>query len=501
MAGSRPQGQALLLDDESLQNFWNKGMGSVTGTSLGVEAIGEFQTLTNLPGAQYGGNGSVINSVSKSGTNNFHGSLYEFLRNDVFDAYDTFAKHTVDPVKPALRQNQYGESLGGAIIKDKLFFFGNYEGVQKAQGVVKSVPVPNCTAANAFTGGACTPTTTDPAAAAAIINVLKLFPAPDNGQGTISTQIANQVASESYGLGRIDYNRSDRDSFFFRSVTDAVTYTDPFGGGGFGGGGGGVPLWPEGDTSLYQFTTAEWRRIVSPTMVNVARFAFHAHGDRRLHDELHSCAAGILPGRGTSGRSGDVRGSLAGLGGATQLPFNEVQNRFTEGDDVTWTKGAQTIKIGASISRLQTNTFMPFRQGSTWAFAGLSGFLSGYAHGGLLDASRDSGRSAGCGSGLCQSRFARRRTNSLLPGRLESHLQADDQFWRALGVHHESDRHTQSICTPSPNFATATNFTNVPNAFRDNLTWKNFDPRMALLSIRLRITRPPFAAASASITI
>ena len=72
---------ALLMDDQSLETFYNRGLGSITGTSLGVDAIGEFQTLTNTYGAQYGGTGAVMNAVSKSGTNDFHGSLYEFLRN------------------------------------------------------------------------------------------------------------------------------------------------------------------------------------------------------------------------------------------------------------------------------------------------------------------------------------------------------------------------------------------------------------------------------------
>ncbi len=477
VAGSRPAGQALLLDDESLQNFWNKGMGSVTGTSLGVEAIGEFQTLTNLPGAQYGGNGSVINSVSKSGTNSYHGSVYEFFRNDVFDAYDTFAKHTVNPIKPVLRQNQYGGSLGGPIKKDKLFFFGNFEGVQKAQGVVKSVPVPNCTAANAFTGGACTPTTTDPVAAADIINVLKLFPRPDNGVGGISTQIANQVASESYGLGRIDYNMSDKDSFFFRSATDAVTYTDPFGGGGFGGGGGGVPLWPEGDTSLYQFTTVEWRRIISPTMVNVVR----AHYTRTatIGSTTNSTPAlqVFFPGAGRQDGQVTFGGSLAGLGGATQLPFNEVQNRFTEGDDVTWTKGAQTIRMGASISRLQTNTYMPFRQGSTWAFAGLSGFLSGSPT--TLSWTPLTIPAGLPGAGAA---YANRDLRDIeLTPYFQDDWKVSSKLTVNFGVRWEFitnpvDTHNDLFAIT--NLATSTNFTNVPNTFKSNLTYKNFDPRI-----------------------
>ncbi len=140
IAGSRPVGQQLLLDDESLENFWGKGMSSVVGTSLGIEAIGEFQTLTNAYSAQFGGNGGLINAVSKSGTNAFHGTAYEFLRNSDLDA-----RQFIDPSQiPAYRQNQFGGSVGGPIKKDKMFFFANYEGVRLVQGESKLGAVPGC---------------------------------------------------------------------------------------------------------------------------------------------------------------------------------------------------------------------------------------------------------------------------------------------------------------------------------------------------------------------
>ncbi len=135
IAGSRPAGQAILIDDENLQGFSNRGIGSITGSSLGVEGIGEFQTLTNSYGAQFAGNGAVVNAVSKSGTNSFHGSAFEFLRNDVMDADSFF--HAVTGIKQPLRKNQYGGSLGGPIKKDKVFFFANFERVQQSLGETK----------------------------------------------------------------------------------------------------------------------------------------------------------------------------------------------------------------------------------------------------------------------------------------------------------------------------------------------------------------------------
>jgi len=481
VAGSRPQGQAMLLDDESLQNFWNKGMGSVTGSSLGVEAIAEFQTLTNLYGAQFGGNGSVINSVSKSGTNSLHGSLYEFLRNDKMDAYDTFAKRGTNPLKPELRQNQFGGSVGGAIKKDKLFFFGNYEGIRRVLGVVRSIPVPNCTAANAFTGGFCTPTATNPATQQAIINVLKLYPAPDVANPAsstgIATELANQSATEHYGLGRLDYIISDKNSIFVRTITDKVEYTDPFGGGGFGGGGGGVPLWPEGNTSLAQFTTLEWRHIVSPTMVNVARVHFTRTATDGVTTNSTPALQQFFPGAGRQDGQVTFSGTLAGLGGATQLPFNEVQNRFTEGDDITWTHGAHTLKFGASISRLQTNTYMPFRIGSTWAFAGLSGFLAGTPT--VLSWTPLTIPAGLPGAGPA---YANRDLRDIeFTPYIQDDWKVSQKLTLNMGVRYSFitnpyDTHDQLYAIT--NFATATNFTHVPNAFSSNATGKNFDPRI-----------------------
>ena len=147
IAGARPEGAAYLLDGTDITNFFNHGSGAGSlGTSLGIDAIAEFQTLTNTYSAQFGGNGAVINAVSKSGTNAFHGTAFEFLRNSALDARDFF-EPTSSP-KP-FRRNQFGGALGGPIKKDKMFFFVNYEELKQSLGITNKITVPD---ANAHAG-------------------------------------------------------------------------------------------------------------------------------------------------------------------------------------------------------------------------------------------------------------------------------------------------------------------------------------------------------------
>ena len=151
IAGSRPTGQMFLLDGTDIRDFWEHATGSgYAGTSLGVEAIGEFQVLTSTYTAQYGGNGAVMNAVSRSGTNDLHGGVYEFIRNsrlDALDAPDKIAKLTSPP---PFKRNQFGAALGGPIKKNKVFFFGNWEGLREGLSTTTPgfVPEPYVTAGN-----------------------------------------------------------------------------------------------------------------------------------------------------------------------------------------------------------------------------------------------------------------------------------------------------------------------------------------------------------------
>src|SRR5581483_6912062 len=150
ISGTRPEGYANMLDGESMLNWWQRNAGGdVTGTSLGIDSIAEFQTLTGTYGAQYGGNGGAINAVSKSGTNDFHGSAYEFFRNSALDARGFFDAGS----PPPFRRNQFGASLGGPIKKDKVFFFVNYEGIQQVLDTTYVNFVPSASVHNGIASG------------------------------------------------------------------------------------------------------------------------------------------------------------------------------------------------------------------------------------------------------------------------------------------------------------------------------------------------------------
>ena len=133
IGGNRPQANSYRLDGVNSNDYANGGPGSVSSSTLGVDAVQEFSVITSDAPAQYGRmSGGVINSITRQGTSQFHGSVFDFIRNSVFDSRSYF-----DPAsgEPSFRRNQFGGTIGGPIIKDKTFFFFNYEGFRQAQGI------------------------------------------------------------------------------------------------------------------------------------------------------------------------------------------------------------------------------------------------------------------------------------------------------------------------------------------------------------------------------
>ena len=332
VSGARSEGQAYLLDNQDIQGFWAHGSGSgVMGTTLGIEAINEFQVLTNTYGAQFGGNGAVVNTASKSGTNSFHGSAYEFLRNNAFDARNFFDGANAPP----FRQNQFGGSIGGPIKKDKLFFFANSEELKRNLGRTVIAIVPDANAHNGIVNGVnvgVSPKTKD---------ILALYPLP-TGPGNTLPQVDSEVGSENYLLGRVDYTLSEKDTLFVRYVRDFADTTLPFFGSPI------APRWPEVGATRNQFATIEYRRIISSTLVNLLRFSFTRSRETDVQGKPEQASAlDFFPERHQNGGV-NITG-FTNIGTSIYAPLLEVQNKFPIADDIIWTKGAHSLKMGGHL--------------------------------------------------------------------------------------------------------------------------------------------------------
>jgi hypothetical protein len=417
VAGSRPTGQMFLLDDTDIRDFWEHGTGSgYAATSLGVEAIGEFQVLTNTYTSQFAGNGAVINATSRSGTNDLHGGAYEFFRNNVLDARDI-----VDPVSgpPPFRRNQFGVDLGGPIKKDKLFFFGNWEGLRQSLATTTDIFLPEpytvqgmlpC-GLSTFTPvpATCTPSTaansTQPGVSigkvsganplseqiAALYSLCKGCRPITPNIGPVNTNLpGNCVAincdlggyyetageppltiDENYYMGRVDYILGQNDSMFGRFTFDNANIGDPR---------DPYQIFPETDHTRNQFLTITERHIASATLVNSIHFGYVRNNENSTAqpaltatqiskanafssslggpaittDPLHfvDTQPGELPRQ--DGQQGGFEQVIFPMGPDPNRPDEIVQNKFSGGDDVTWTHGAHSLKIGVVITRVQT---------------------------------------------------------------------------------------------------------------------------------------------------
>jgi outer membrane receptor for Fe3+-dicitrate len=139
ISGQRTTNNNYRLDGISVNDYANSGPGNVLGAALGVDAIQEFSVLTGSFSAEYGkASGGVINAITKSGTNAFHGDVYEFIRNSALDSRDYFSRSGNTPLAQ-FRRNQFGAAAGGPIIKGKTFIFGDYEGLRQAKGITTAI--------------------------------------------------------------------------------------------------------------------------------------------------------------------------------------------------------------------------------------------------------------------------------------------------------------------------------------------------------------------------
>lgn len=483
VSGSRPEGQAYLLDGTDVQNFWAHGTGSgALGTSLGIDGIAEFQLLTNTYSPQYGGNGAVLNATTKSGTNELHGSVYEFFRNSALDARNFFD----GPKIPPFNRNQFGATLGGPIKKNRLFFFANYEGVRQIFGQSFPAFVPDGPARQGYLpnpSGSLVPVNTSCPAYSATANcilspevaaVLQLYPLATsergNGVGQV-TEVGIQRGGEDYGIGRLDYTISDKDSLFMRYGTDRAHILIP-----------NLPTapilgWPLNNTTANHYATVEERRLFSTSLINVAHFDYVRTNEVQAVAGFNS-AMDFFPGTGRENGFVNVQG-LSSIGANVLLPSFEIQNKFNFHDDVVWTHGAHTLSFGLGVERVQDNSNAPLFQGGQWTFSGLSSFLQGKAA--LVTAPLIGQADA---SGFLRELFFATYLNDewRLTPRLTLNL---GLRWDPTTNPGEVNHSMEALVTTPLGLGSNAQlnpgpfvFTQVPHAFAHNPSLRNFDPRV-----------------------
>jgi hypothetical protein len=458
ISGARPQQNNYRLDGISLNDYANGGPGSVLGGSLGVDAIQEFSVLTSNYSAEYGKtSGGVVNAVTRSGTNAFHGNAYEFLRNSALDARNFFDTSKIPPFK----RNQFGGSIGGPILKNRTFFFADYEGIRQSKGISALTTVPSLNARQGIlsTGNV----TVDPKAAA----YLPFFHAPNgtcrqncNGDTDTYTFAGQQIVNENFLTARVDHNISNKDTIFGTYVFDRTPYSAP----------DGVNDVLQGSLVSRQIAALEWTHLFGTGFANTVRLGFNHEraDDNSSVSALNPLAADVSLGA-FAGRTATqlfiphITPFLGGVGGEPTYFYR--WNTLQVYDDGLMTRGKHTVKFGVAVEPMRLNIRALSDPNGIFKFDSLSNFLQNIPH-----------------------KFQGGVASSLTPRNLRTTLFGvyvqDDWRWMPnltlnLGLRYEMNTmltETQNKLSNLQNLTDA--LPHLGNPFFNNPTLKNFEPRI-----------------------
>jgi hypothetical protein len=387
--GSLRDGQAYAVNGQRPEsnNFLIDGANNFNGVDGGfvlrppIDAIEEFRILTHNANAEFGNSlGSTTNIITKSGTNNFHGALWEFLRNDAFDATNYFAA-TTEPLK----QNQFGGSFGGPIHKDKTFFFGFYEGFRNRQGETQGSTVPSLNerqgnfaeiCPEGFSGGFCNnpahqlfnvflnqpyPNNQIPAPgngpgsiSSFSLGLLGLFPQPNVGTNEFLSTQTLQDNTDQFGI-KVDHYLTASDNLNFRYMFSNGTRFDPLSPSG-----ASVPGFPVGEDHRAQDFVAQETHTFSPSLVGVLRlsylrnkFLFDEHINHATPGSLGFQYSPSLP--AAAGPPFIQVNGYTTVGDPITGPRNTFENAYDYSAALSWVHGKNQFKFGGGYQHLNVN--------------------------------------------------------------------------------------------------------------------------------------------------
>jgi len=359
--GSTVYSNSISLDGASTLTYFAANPASGNGSTLGVDGIREYRVVTNSFSAEYGMTmGSQTIMVSKNGTNAYHGSLFEFLRNSKLDARNFFDyKTALTPGRlPPFKRNNFGASFGGPVVQDKTFFFAVYEGLRERVGLTTLIrTIPPSAKVDGGVGGV-------PQIAPIVKPFLKYYPDPNlpNNEYTFPF---SQPNTDNYGQIRGDQNISSADTMFVRYTVDKAEVFNL----------GTAPDFPWLLPTKNQYATLSENHIFSPTVLNTFRFSFSR--TIRAQTPLYPSEAeqySFVPGMpmGTIAIS-----SVATVGPRGTAPQNDKQNIFAWSDDLFDTRGRHALKFGTLINRYQIYARSQNADRGTITFPSVNAFLLG----------------------------------------------------------------------------------------------------------------------------
>jgi len=373
VSGARSQSNLFMLDGVSNMDTQ---IGSALGNFRITDGVQEFAVQTSVPTAEFGrGHGAQVSIVTKSGTNQFHGSGFEYFRNSDMDAADFFT-NKLKGTKNTLHRNQYGATFGGPVRKDKTFFFLSWEGFRQVNPTVSSTRVPTDAERAAVT---------DPIAK----NVLKFWPSPNASSGTIN-YIANVSAStfDNTGLVKIDHHFSERDILTGRWAEYQGTAVTA----------GVLPqLGGTTNAPVSRSGVATETHTFSPSLLNEFRFGFSRNQTFLTVQDSGFNAATVFTGANGAALTGvvdgtknvldsglptiTVSGGYAVLGTANNYPQGRITNTYELFDNASWISpfGASkhSFRWGFHIRREEARRFLDGSARGAFNFQSFSDFASG----------------------------------------------------------------------------------------------------------------------------
>jgi len=390
VSGQRPQQNLFLLNGVEFTGAAENNMqpGGTSGMLLGVDAVREFNVQRDSYGAEFGKRpGGQVVILTQSGSNQWHGTAFEFLRNNALDAPNFFDQGDAPP----FRRNQFGGSVGGPLQKNKTFVFANYEGFRQHLNQTSAAFVPDATSRAA--------------AAPSVQPLLNLWPTPVAGSldfpsfcdttptGPVGTCGIAEVFSsplqairEDFGTVRVDHTFSARDTFSgIYTIDDGDDFT-------------ATPLDPFSSdvvTLREQVLSFEEAHVFSPALVNVARFGFSRAGYFFAGEPTPGTPAVDVPGflvghrvgavvvGGSTASNPQAQLGLAGSNNGSDLTI--ARNLFTFEDHVTLTRGRHQLELGAWFQRFQSNETIALSQFGQATFTSLQTFLKGTISSFLFD--------------------------------------------------------------------------------------------------------------------